>query len=141
MEIALAAVLLMGGGAMVRSFNDLLNSDRGYVPAGVATMSVSVPYDEARYEAAPARLDAYDQVLASIAKVPGVIAVGAVTEFPGNALGILGSGAVTVPGRTILLSSRRCTAPRPTTSARSASPSRAATRSRRPIRRAVRTWW
>jgi putative ABC transport system permease protein len=99
-EIALAAVLLMGGGAMVRSFNDLLNSDRGYVPAGVATMSVSVPYDEARYEAAPARLDAYDQVLASIAKVPGVMAVGAVTGFPGSALGILGSGAVTVPGRT-----------------------------------------
>ncbi len=99
-EIALAAVLLMGGIAMVRSFNELLDRDRGYVPAGVIAMTVALAFDQPRYEAAPVRSLAFDEILASIARVPGVAAVGGATGFPGSSLGILGGGPVTVPGRT-----------------------------------------
>lgn len=99
-EIALATVLLMGGGVMVRSFNNLLDRDRGYVPSGVATMTVSVPYDDRRYEAAPVRADAFARILASVAQVHGATVVGAATGFPGSSFGILGGGPVTVPSRT-----------------------------------------
>jgi putative ABC transport system permease protein len=99
-ELALAAVLLMGGGAMVRSFTALLNRDRGYVPAGVATMTVLLPFDQKVYETTEARAFAFGQILDSVRQVPGVTAAGAATGFPGSALGVLGVGPVTAPGRT-----------------------------------------
>jgi putative ABC transport system permease protein len=99
-ELALAAVLLMGGGAMVRSFTALLNRDRGYVPAGVTTMTVLLPFDQKVYETAEARAFAFGQILDGVRQVPGVTAAGAATGFPGSSLGVLGVGPVTAPGRT-----------------------------------------
>lgn len=99
-EVALAAVLLMGGGAMVQSFNALLGRDRGYVPAGVAAMTVSLPFDDDRYRSAPLRETSFDRLFEGLAHIPGVVAAGASTGFPGSSLGLLGGGAVNVPGRT-----------------------------------------
>jgi putative ABC transport system permease protein len=99
-EVSLAAVLLIGGGAMVRSFNQLLGRDRGYVPAGVVTMTVSLGFDAARYGNAAARAAAFGELIGRVAQVPGVTVAGAATGFPGSALGILGVGPVTVTGRT-----------------------------------------
>jgi predicted permease len=99
-EIALAAVLLIGGTAMVRSFSELLRRDRGYVPSGVMTLTVMLAFDNARYEAAPVRAKAIDEILTSVAGVPGVTAVGAATGFPGSSMGILGAGPVNAAGRT-----------------------------------------
>jgi putative ABC transport system permease protein len=99
-EVTLAAVLLMGGGAMVRSFGALLARDRGYVPAGVVTMTVSLPFDDRQYTAPQVRADAFDRLIDALRPMHGVTAAGAATGFPGSALGILGGGPVTVPGRT-----------------------------------------
>lgn len=98
-ELALAAVLLMGGGAMVRSFTALLNRDRGYLPADVATMTVLLPFDQQVYETAHARALAFGQILDAVRQVPGVTVAGAATGFPGSSLGVLGVGPVTIPGR------------------------------------------
>ena len=51
-EIALAAVLVIGGATMVRSFAALLGRDRGYAPSGVATMTVMLAFDQTRWDAA-----------------------------------------------------------------------------------------
>ena len=99
-EVALAAVLLMGGGAMVRSFGDLLARDRGYVPTGVVTMTVSLPFDDRQYTTPQVRAEAFDRLIDGLRRVRGVTVAGAATGFPGSALGILGGGPVTVPGRT-----------------------------------------
>jgi predicted permease len=99
-EIALAVVLLVGASTMVRTFGELLARDRGYVPSGVATMTVALAFDQAKYEVPATRAEAVSEVLASVASVPGVTVAGGVTGFPGSSLGILGGGPVTVPGRT-----------------------------------------
>jgi predicted permease len=79
-EVALALVLLVGAGLMVRSFVRLLGVDPGFLAKNVLTLEIELP--EARY-AEPERIAAfYGQLLERIGHLPGVVAAGAVRQLP-----------------------------------------------------------
>jgi len=80
LEVALAFVLLLGAGLLVRSFLHLLDRDPGFRPDHVLTLDVSLP--GARY-AEPRRIASfYSELTGRIAVLPGVVAVGAAKEIP-----------------------------------------------------------
>jgi putative ABC transport system permease protein len=83
-EIALAIVLVAGAGLVLRSFAHLVAVDPGFTPAGVLTLSVSVPAD--RYRDADARVTLQRRLFDALGAVPGVEAAGAaaVTPLTGN---------------------------------------------------------
>jgi len=79
-EMALSMMLLAGAGLLVRSFIGLRSVNPGFQPAGVLTLTLSVP--DARYKTS-ASLEAYwNEVLTKARSLPGVDAVGAVTPLP-----------------------------------------------------------
>jgi len=78
-EVALALVLLVGAGLMVRSFLKLLQVNPGLDPQGVLTTQVWLPeskYPESRQVAA-----FYDQALRRIEVLPGVLSASAINFF------------------------------------------------------------
>ena len=93
-EFALALVLLIGAGLLVRSFTKLLATDLGFRPDHVLTMNVPLP-TRAYPNAAPVR-EFYQQALQRISALPGVKSDGASTDLPlhGNE-----SDAVQVEGK------------------------------------------
>jgi len=78
-EVALAVVLTIGAGLLVRSFVTVLQIDPGFQSDRVLTMSASVP---SRYETPAARVEFYQQLFARLEALPGVEAVGGNTRLP-----------------------------------------------------------
>jgi putative ABC transport system permease protein len=79
-EVALALILLVGAGLMVRSLVRLLGEDPGFVAENVLTLEIELP--EARYTE-PERIAAfYGQLLERIGHLPGVVAAGAIRQLP-----------------------------------------------------------
>ena len=79
-EVAIAIVLLIGGGLMIRTFLALKAIDPGWNPDGVITLEVSVAGTRS---AAPEKRPAlYREVLERLAAVPGVSAAGAINHIP-----------------------------------------------------------
>ena len=95
-EIALAVVLLVGGGLMVRGFSHLLNGSNSFEPESVLTLRLAIP--ETRYKENHQVAGFYRAVLESIQAVPGVRAAAAVTALPYSAHST--SRQFTVEGRT-----------------------------------------
>ncbi len=91
-EIALAFVLLVGAGLMIRSFARMRAVDTGYDASGVVTMSVDLP--AAGYGTAARIRQFHTAVLERLARLPGARAVGAVSFRPMGATGIIGDFAV-----------------------------------------------
>ncbi len=79
-QIALALILLVGSGLMVRSFQRLNEADLGFDPDGVLTLSMALP--GTRYPDAPSRQAYFQALSARLASLPGVRAVGAVGALP-----------------------------------------------------------
>ncbi len=79
-EVALALVLLIGAGLMIKSFLRLQQVDPGLDPHHVLTMRLSIPY--AKYSKDEQRIAFYRQLLERTESLPGVQAVGAVSEIP-----------------------------------------------------------
>ena len=78
-EVALAVVILAGGGLLLRSLLTVRNTDLGFEPAGALTMKVSLPqtsYDEQR------ATQFYELLLSRVATLPGVVAAGASATLP-----------------------------------------------------------
>ena len=79
-EVALAMVLLIGAGLLIRSFEKLRAVDPGFRPQNVVAMSVEL--NGKAYEKAE-RLRGFDEeVLARISRLSGVSAVGLVNWLP-----------------------------------------------------------
>ena len=76
LEVALAVVLLVGAGLMIRSFEKLQNVNLGFNTDRVMTARISL-YGQ-RYTQPQARQDFFAQVLNATRSAPGVEAVGAV---------------------------------------------------------------
>lgn len=74
-ETALALVLLIGAGLLVRTFVQLVHVDLGIDPANALTMSISLP--EYRYRSHAQQAEFYQNVLQRMEAVPGVKSVGA----------------------------------------------------------------
>lgn len=98
-EIALAMVLVVGAGVMVRSFIELLGRDRGFDPHGVVALNVTLPSWEGRYQEANARRLAFERILDRLEQ-EGIGRAGVTTGFPGSRLGAIGVAALTPPGST-----------------------------------------
>jgi predicted permease len=79
-QVALALVLLVGSGLMVRSFQRLNSAELGFEPEGVLTMSMALP--ATRYSDGVARRAYYRALLDRIRSLPGVTAGGAVGSLP-----------------------------------------------------------
>ncbi len=80
-EVALACVLLIGAGLLLRSFVKVLDVDLGFRPDGAA--SIKVDYDDtaATPQASQAkRAEIFQQVIARVSALPGVQAVG-ISDF------------------------------------------------------------
>lgn len=78
-QVAVAVVLLVGSGLLVRSFRRLLDVDPGFNARNVVTISTQMP----SYARAPAQKTAvYRQIRDQLASTPGVVNVGAVSRLP-----------------------------------------------------------
>lgn len=88
-EMALALVLLIGAGLLLRSFTKLLRVDTGYQPENTLTFQMDLP--ETRYPDAHHRSTFWQEMMTRIEAAPGVEAVGATSKLPLTAVGDSGS--------------------------------------------------
>lgn len=79
-QLAIAVVLLVGGGLLLRSFSKLMAVDPGFRAERVLTLATSLPA-QAYGDAASVR-GFYARLVDDLSQVPGVSAVGASTELP-----------------------------------------------------------
>jgi predicted permease len=79
-QVALALVLLLGSGLLLRSVIALTRIDPGFTRENVLTMRVVLPEGRYRDPVPVARF--YQQVFERIAAVPGVVAVGGAQQLP-----------------------------------------------------------
>jgi len=79
-EVALALVLLVGAGLLVRSFQRLLSQPPGFDASGVLTAELSLP--GTKYGGGGRRAAYFDRVLPELASLPGVEAAGAISSLP-----------------------------------------------------------
>ena len=101
-EIALAVVLLIGAGLMLKSLLRLMQTNVGFDPQNVLTMTVALP--PAKYTEASAQINFYDQLRERIKTLPGVSASGTVDILPlqgGNTTRFLVEGDPTPPEKGI----------------------------------------
>jgi len=95
-EVALAMVLVVGAGLLIKSFARLMGIDAGVRPERVLTMELSLP--GAKY-AQPRSRAFFEQLRQRVAALPGVTSAGFVRELPfANEIGdwsfrIVGRGA------------------------------------------------
>ena len=79
-EVALAVVLVIGAGLMIRSLAALGRIDLGFTPERVLTMRVTLP--QARYDSPEEVVGFYRQLLDRVGKLPGVEHAGVVRALP-----------------------------------------------------------
>jgi putative ABC transport system permease protein len=102
-EIALAVVLLVGAGLMMKSLLHLLQSNVGFNPEKLLTMTVVPP--AAKYTDPNRLVDFHDQLSERLKSLPGVTSVGSVDNLPlqgGNTTRFTIEGdPVSLPGQAI----------------------------------------
>jgi len=79
-EVAIALVLLVSAGLLVRSFTKVLDVQPGFDPHNVLTLRLSLP--TAQYNNATKVNTFYDDVLARVSGLPGVVHAGAAFQTP-----------------------------------------------------------
>jgi putative ABC transport system permease protein len=99
-EMALAVVLLIGAGLMLRSLWSLQRIDLGFDPTNVLTMRVALP--QASYATPEQVVGFYQRLLDRVRQMPGVRAAGAIRVLPlastiGDS-GLMVEGYVPPPG-------------------------------------------
>jgi predicted permease len=94
-EVALAVVLLVVAGLVLRSFERLSGVDPGFRQDDV--VSVAVPLPGTRYARAEWR-GFFERFTERMAEVPGVVRVGGVSDLPMSSVGLGFEQEFTVPG-------------------------------------------
>jgi predicted permease len=79
-EVALAMILLVGAGLLIRSIYFLQQVDPGLKPQNVLTMRVALP--AAKYPTGQRRAAFYQELLQRISAMPGVLTAGVTTWLP-----------------------------------------------------------
>ncbi len=95
-EIAMALILLIGAGLLVRSFVDILSNDPGFATGNRAALQLFL-WD--RNPTAEARLQRAQEIKERLAATPGVEAVGIVTSLPFHPSRINAQGRLVIEGR------------------------------------------
>jgi predicted permease len=96
-ETAVAVMLLVGAGLLIKSFLRILHVNPGFSTDNVLTANIGLP--ATRYPDAAARVGFWNQVVDRVRTVPGVTAVGLTTNVPFS--GNVGSGSYAIVGRTL----------------------------------------
>jgi len=103
-QVAIAFVLLIGAGLMLKSFQEVLEVEPGFEPSGVVAGFVPLP--DSRYPDAPSRSQFADDLLQGIRALPGVDLASLTTQLPfsDNNSGsvILPEGYFPQPGESML---------------------------------------
>ena len=81
MDLALAFVLIVSTGLLGRSFHNLTTVDAGFDPHNVLTLTPAIS-PSSRFATPEDRLGYYTQIIESVRIVPGVTAVGMVSNVP-----------------------------------------------------------
>jgi len=84
-EIALAVVLLVGAGLLLRSFDSLTRAGTGFDATNVLTMRMQLP--AAKYPSDSKRIQFFKQLTSRVSAIPGVQAAGVVSYLPLAGLG------------------------------------------------------
>ncbi|HEU4935849.1 MAG TPA: ABC transporter permease [Vicinamibacterales bacterium] len=84
-EIALALVLLVGAGLLVRSFQTLMRVNPGFDPSSTISMRVTLPLSG--YQRDTQIVQFFDRLFERIGTLPGVQEAGGVSFLPLNGLG------------------------------------------------------
>lgn len=79
-DVALAVVLLVGAGVLLRTLQELQNRPLGVDPEGVAAFQVQLP--DTRYPTADLRIGFHDRLDRRLEAIPGVAAAGATSHLP-----------------------------------------------------------
>jgi putative ABC transport system permease protein len=79
-EVALALVLLVGAGLLLRSFQALTRVEPGFAPARL--LVVNLPLSPQRYAQSPARTAMVERILDRVRTLPGVESAAATTNLP-----------------------------------------------------------
>jgi putative ABC transport system permease protein len=79
-EIALALILLVGAGLLIKSFWRLVNIDSGFRPESIITTSVTFPASFTQKDIQ--RVQSFQQVLQPISAIPGVTAASSIDNLP-----------------------------------------------------------
>jgi len=93
-EVALAVVLAVGAGLLIKSLWRLARVDRGFDPSSIVSIHVVPP--EPRYPDARTAAEFYRRLHAAVLPVPGVRAAALMNQMPGSAAGL--PSQITVPG-------------------------------------------
>lgn len=96
-EVALAMVLLVGAGLLIKTFARLRGQYEGIRPESVLTVRTQLP--DGKYREPSRRIAFYEQVLERIGGLPGVVAAGYTTSVPLEWKG--GTNAITIEGRPV----------------------------------------
>jgi putative ABC transport system permease protein len=79
-EVALALVLLIGAGLLIRSFDRLQRVEAGFNPGGLLTAQLTLP--AAQYETPEGRVAFFEELLGRVRATPGVQGVGSISTAP-----------------------------------------------------------
>lgn len=79
-QVALAMVLLLGAGLLVRSFDALTNVDPGFDPRNVLAINLALP--SSTYDTAEARIAFYERLEERLGALPGVESAGLTNALP-----------------------------------------------------------
>jgi len=79
-QVALAVILLVGSGLMIRTFQALRHVDPGFAPHGALTMRIAIPAAQLQDPLAVAQLE--QSILEKIREIPGVASAGISAFIP-----------------------------------------------------------
>ncbi|HEY2019016.1 MAG TPA: ABC transporter permease [Bryobacteraceae bacterium] len=79
-EVALSTALLAAAGLLLHSFVNVVNSDKGFAVERILAVDLSLP--QKNYTGAQQRTGFFREVTRRLESLPGVTAVGAVTDLP-----------------------------------------------------------
>ncbi|MGH9455636.1 MAG: ABC transporter permease, partial [Terriglobia bacterium] len=96
-QVALALVLLVGAGLLLKSLTRMATVDPGFDPYGVMTGSISLP--KGQYDNDQKVVAFYEAVSQKLASIPGVSSAAAVAPLPFS--GFVSSSSFTIEGRVL----------------------------------------
>ena len=86
LEVALAIVLLVGAGLLIRSFAHLISVDPGFRTEGTVVVAITLP--ETKYRDPGLRKQFFNELVDTVAALPGVHAAGASSALPMSPVGL-----------------------------------------------------